>query len=407
MYILILIFPLIGFLLPGAFGRYFGREGSAYLSTLSLFLTLILSIIFFYEICLCKSVINIKLYSWILLDIYSIDIGFLFDTVSVTMIFVISTISFFVHLYSIIYMSHDPYICRFMSYLSLFTFFMLVLVTADNYLQLFVGWEGVGLCSYLLINFWYTRILANKASLKAMVMNRIADVFFILGIILLFLLFKTTDYILIFNLLPYIYDDNMYFLNLFIKKIDLIAFLLFIGSIGKSAQIGFHTWLPDAMEGPTPVSALLHAATMVTAGVFLVIRSSLIFEYSSKILVLLILFGTITALFSSMIATFQYDIKKIIAYSTCSQLGYMFFSCGLSNYNVAFFHLFNHAFFKSLLFLSAGVLIHSLFDEQDIRKMGNLANILNFVYLAILIGSLAILGFPFLSGFYSKDLILD
>jgi NADH-ubiquinone oxidoreductase chain 5 len=238
-------------------------------------------------------------------------------------------------------------------------------------------------------------------------MNRIADVFFVLGIILLFLIFKTTDYYLIFNLLPYIYNENIYFLNIFVKKIDLIAFFLFIGSIGKSAQIGFHTWLPDAMEGPTPVSALLHAATMVTAGVFLIIRASLIFEYSSKILILLIIFGTITALFSSMIAVFQYDIKKIIAYSTCSQLGYMFFSCGLSNYNVAFFHLFNHAFFKSLLFLSAGVLIHSLFDEQDIRKMGNLIYMLNFVYFSILIGSLAILGFPFLSGFYSKDLILE
>jgi NADH:ubiquinone oxidoreductase subunit 5 (subunit L)/multisubunit Na+/H+ antiporter MnhA subunit len=268
MYLLILIFPLIGFLLSGLLGKYFGRIGSAYLSTISLFLTLLLSIIFFYEICLCKSVINIKLYSWMLLDIFTIDIGFLFDTVSVTMIFIISIISFFVHLYSNIYMSHDPHISRFMSYLSLFTFFMLVLVTSDNFFQLFVGWEGVGLCSYLLINFWYTRILANKASLKAMVMNRIADVFFILGIILLFLIFKTTDYLIIFNLLPYIYQENLFFLNFYINKIDLIAFLLFIGSIGKSAQIGLHTWLPDAMEGPTPVSALLHAATMVTQECF-------------------------------------------------------------------------------------------------------------------------------------------
>ena len=240
-----------------------------------------------------------------------------------------------------------------------------------------------------------------------MVMNRIADVFFVIAILLILLIFKTTDYVVVFNLLPFIANDNIYFLNIYINKINLIAFFLFIGAIGKSAQIGFHTWLPVAMEGPTPVSALLHAATIVTAGVFLVIRSSLFFEYSNNVLVLLCIFGTITALFGSFVATFQYDVKKIIAYSTCSQLGYMFFSCGLSNYSVAFFHLFNHAFFKALLFLSAGALIHSLFDEQDIRKMGNLVIFLPFIYMSIVVGSLAILGFPFLSGFYSKDLILE
>jgi len=240
-----------------------------------------------------------------------------------------------------------------------------------------------------------------------MVMNRIADVFFLFGIILIFFKFKTTDFFVVFQLLPYISKETIIFLNFDINLINLIAFFLFIGAIGKSAQIGLHTWLPKAMEGPTPVSALLHAATMVTAGVFLVIRSSIFFEYSDGVLNLLCIFGAITALFSGMVATFQYDIKRIIAYSTCSQLGYMFFSCGLSNYFVAFFHLFNHAFFKALLFLSAGALIHALFDEQDIRKMGNLCTLLPFIYISIFVGSLAILGFPFLSGFYSKDVILE
>lgn len=407
MYSLVLIFPILGCILSGLLGRIFGRLGSAFLSTLGLFLTMILGFLLFYEVCICQAVVSLKLYNWFLLDLYSVELGLYFDTVSVTMIVVITIISFFVHLYSTAYMSHDPYLSRFMSYLSFFTFFMLVLVTSDNFVQLFIGWEGVGLCSYLLINFWFTRILANKAALKAMVVNRIADVFFTIAIVLILLTFKTTDFIIVFNLLPYIFNDNIIFLNININKINLITFFLFIGAIGKSAQIGFHTWLPDAMEGPTPVSALLHAATMVTAGVFLVIRSSLFFEYSDQILFLLCVFGSTTALFSGFVASFQYDIKKIIAYSTCSQLGYMFFSCGLSNYNVAFFHLFNHAFFKALLFLSAGALIHSLFDEQDIRKMGGLVNYLPFIYLSILVGSLAILGTPFLSGFYSKDVILE
>jgi len=407
MYIFVIIFPLIGFILAGGFGKYFGRDGSAFLSTLGLFLTLLCSLGCFYEVVLHQNVVSIKLYTWVLLDIYQIDLGLIFDTLTVTMVLVISTISFFVHLYSTVYMSHDPHLSRFMAWLSFFTFFMLILVTSDNFFQLFLGWEGVGLCSYLLINFWFTRILANKAALNAMLVNRIADVFFTLALIIIFLTFKTTDYNVVFNLLPLIYQDNIIFLDIYLNKINIIAFFLFIGAIGKSAQIIFHVWLPLAMEGPTPVSALLHAATMVTAGVFLVIRSSLFFEYSNNILILLCIFGSITAIFSGMIAVFQYDIKRIIAYSTCSQLGYMFFSCGLSNYHVAFFHLFNHAFFKALLFLSAGALIHALFDEQDIRKMGKLLFGFPLLYLAIMVGSFAILGFPFLSGFYSKDLILE
>ena len=284
---------------------------------------------------------------------------------------------------------------------------MIILVTADNFLQLFVGWEGVGVCSYLLINFWYNRILANKAAIKAMLMNRIADVFFIFGIILILINFKTLNYIVIFSLIDFINNLYIYIFFFEIKLIDLILFFLFLGAIGKSAQIGLHTWLPDAMEGPTPVSSLLHAATMVTAGVFLLVRCSFLFEKSDYILFLIIIIGSCTALFSSMVATYQYDIKKIIAYSTCSQLGYMFLSAGLSQYHIALYHLFNHAFFKALLFLGAGSIISSMLDEQDMRKMGFLFNKMPFTYIAIFIGSLAILGFPFLTGFYSKDILLE
>lgn len=349
----------------------------------------------------------VSLYQWILIDIYSIKFQLLFDPLSSAMIIVVTSISLLVHLYSTAYMSHDPYILRFMCYLSSFTFCMLILVTSANYVQLFIGWEGVGLCSYLLINFWFTRVLANKAALKAMIINRIADVFFILAILILILKFKTTDFLIVFTLIPIISNDIYFFLGSEFFIIDIIAFFLFIGAIGKSAQFGFHTWLPDAMEGPTPVSSLLHAATMVTAGVFLILRSSIIFEYSEIVLNLLVLIGGCTGLFAGIISISSYDIKKIIAYSTCSQLGYMFFICGLSNYSLAFFHLWNHAFFKALLFLSAGSLIHAFFDEQDMRRMGKLRDILPFTYICFIIGSLAIMGFPFLTGFYSKDVILE
>lgn len=300
---------------------------------------------------------SIKLYDWVVLGELNLSIGFLFDSLTSLMLIIITLISLFVQIYSIEYMSHDPYLPSFMSYLSLFTFFMLILVAADNFLLLFLGWEGVGVCSYILINFWYTRILANKAALKAMIMNRIADVFFIFALVLLILYFKSVNYILIFHLMPFFLNEIISFFGFNLKLIDVIAFFILIGAIGKSAQIGLHTWLPDAMEGPTPVSALLHAATMVTGGVFLVIRCSPIFEYSNIILCLMTLIGGITAFFCALIAIYQYDIKKVIAYSTCSQLGYMFFSCGLSNYHLAIFHLFNHAFFKALLFLGAGSII--------------------------------------------------
>jgi NADH-quinone oxidoreductase subunit L len=359
MYFFLIFLPFFSFLWISLAGFFLGRLGSCYFGSLGLFLSLITSLFIFFEVGLNNSIVSIKLFDWILIDIYSVEIGFLFDSVSSVMLVVVTFVSFFVYIYSISYMSEDPYIARFASYLSLFTFFMIILVTSDNFLQLYAGWEGVGLCSYLLINFWFTRVSANKAALKAMIMNRIADIFFLFGIVLIFLIFKTTDFITVFALLPFVLDDSTFFLFRSYKSVDLIAFFLFVGSIGKSAQIGFHTWLPDAMEGPTPVSALLHAATMVTAGVFLIIRCSFFFEFSESILNLIFLFGSITTFFSGFVALFQYDIKKVIAYSTCSQLGYMFISCGLSNYSVALFHLFITLFSKRCFFL-AQVILYTL-----------------------------------------------
>jgi NADH-ubiquinone oxidoreductase chain 5 len=284
---------------------------------------------------------------------------------------------------------------------------MLILVTADNYVQMFVGWEGVGLCSYLLINFWFTRIQANKAAIKAMVLNRIGDFGLVLGILIMFVKFKAVDYATVFSITPLFKDHSFIFLNYSFNLIDIIGFLLLIGAIGKSAQLGLHTWLPDAMEGPTPVSALIHAATMVTAGVFLIARSSPLYEYTPVILRVITVLGACTAFFAATVGLLQNDLKRVIAYSTCSQLGYMVFACGLSNYSVGVFHLANHAFFKALLFLGAGSIIHAVADEQDMRKMGGLKNLVPFTYSMMVIGSLALIGFPFLTGFYSKDVILE
>lgn len=284
---------------------------------------------------------------------------------------------------------------------------MLLLVTADNLVQLFVGWEGVGVCSYLLISFWFTRIQANKAAIKALVVNRISDVALTLGIIATFCVFRSTDFPVIFALASFFTNQSVSFFGLEVHILTVITLLMTVGAMGKSAQIFLHTWLPDAMEGPTPVSALIHAATMVTAGVFLIIKSSPLFEYANTTLLFLALIGGSTAFFSSTVGLIQYDMKKVIAYSTCSQLGYMVFACGLSAYNVSLFHLMNHAIFKALLFLSAGSVIHSLSNEQDMRKMGGLTKMLPFAYASILIGSLALMGFPFLTGYYSKDLILE
>jgi len=407
MYLNLIFLPLLSSLTIGLFGRKLGTQGSSLISVNCLLFTFLISLFCFYEVGLSNSVVYLKLMVWIDSELLNVDWGFLFDSLTVTMCCVVTFISLLVHLYSTEYMSHDPHLPRFMSYLSLFTFFMLILVSADNYIQMFVGWEGVGLCSYLLINFWFTRIQANKAAIKAMIVNRIGDFGLSLGILTLFIQFKAVDYATIFSLVPFYANENFLFLNFEFNSLSLISFFLLIGAVGKSAQLGLHTWLPDAMEGPTPVSALIHAATMVTAGVFLIARSSYLFEYAPNISKIVTILGACTAFFAATTGLLQNDLKRVIAYSTCSQLGYMIFACGLSNYSVGIFHLANHAFFKALLFLAAGSVIHSVADEQDMRKMGGLKNKIPFTYSIMLIGSLALMGFPFLTGFYSKDVILE
>jgi NADH-ubiquinone oxidoreductase chain 5 len=407
MYLIIIILPFLGSCIAGGFGRFIGGNGSVIITTACLFLSFLCSFIAFYEVALMECFVYIKLIPWIDSELLNVDWGFMFDTLTILMCCVVTFISTLVHLYSIEYMAYDPHLSRFMCYLSLFTFFMLILVTADNFVQMFVGWEGVGLCSYLLINFWFTRIQANKAAIKAMIMNRIGDFGLVLGILLIFISFKAVDYATVFSLAPVLNNTKVCFLNIEFSILTLIGFFLLVGAIGKSAQLGLHTWLPDAMEGPTPVSALIHAATMVTAGVFLIARCSPIYEYTPIILELITLLGASTAFFAATVGLVQNDLKKVIAYSTCSQLGYMVFACGLSNYSAGIFHLANHAFFKALLFLGAGSIIHAVADEQDMRKMGGLKNLIPFTYSMIVIGSLALTGFPFLTGFYSKDLILE
>jgi proton-translocating NADH-quinone oxidoreductase chain L len=352
-------------------------------------------IILFHLLNNYNKIFIINLGHWVKFNNLVIDWEFCIDSMNILMLFVVIFVSILVHLYSWDYMDKDPHFTRFISYLSLFTFFMIILLAANNFIIMFIGWEGVGLSSYLLINFWYTRIQANKAAIKAMLINKVGDFALLIGMLLIFKTFETFNYHEIF-LLNYLYKSKM----------DLICFFLFIGCMGKSAQLGLHMWLPDAMEGPTPVSALIHAATMVTAGVFLVIKCSFMFEFAEFTLGFISIIGSLTALFGASVGFMQYDIKKIIAYSTCSQLGLMFCACGLSAYSLALFHLINHAFFKALLFLCAGSVIHALNDEQDIRKMGSLKNLLPFTYIAMLIASLSLMGFPFLSGFYSKELIL-
>nr|YP_009446429.1 NADH dehydrogenase subunit 5 [Ancoracysta twista]ATY40917.1 NADH dehydrogenase subunit 5 [Ancoracysta twista] len=407
MYLLIVFLPLLSALTVLSFGRYLGREGSVLLTVSSLFITAAMSTTAFYEVALCGSVCHIKLAPWITSELLEISWGFLFDSLTAVMLVVVTYVSALVHLYSVSYMEEDPHLPRFMSYLSLFTFFMLMLVTGDNFLQLFLGWEGVGLASYLLINFWYSRIQANKSAIKAMVMNRIGDFGLALGLMAIFAVFKSIDYSTVFATAPFFSNENFLFCNLELDQLTVICLLLFVGAVGKSAQLGLHTWLPDAMEGPTPVSALIHAATMVTAGVFMICRCSPLFEYAPDALFVITLVGASTAFFAATVGVVQNDLKRVIAYSTCSQLGYMVFSCGLSSYSVSMFHLMNHAFFKALLFLSAGSVIHAMGDEQDMRRMGGLLNLLPFTYTMMLIGSLSLVGFPFLTGFYSKDVILE
>ena len=399
MYILILILPLLSSIFCGLLGRKIGYEGVKIFSCVLILITCILSINSFLEVVTLNSTLYIKLWSWFDLGLLYNPMSLQFDYIVTSMLILVTFVSFFVHLFSTSYMNGDPHLPRFMSYLSLFTFFMVVLVTSNNLVQLFIGWEGVGLCSYLLIGFWFTRIQANKSAIKAMIMNKVGDIGLLLAMVLIWVEVGSLDYDSIFS--------YSYFLNAEEVNLDLISFLLLIGVIGKSAQLGLHTWLPDAMEGPTPVSALIHAATMVTAGVFLIIRMSPFFEKTPVILILIVLIGSLTAFFSSTVGLTQNDLKKVIAYSTCSQLGYMVMICGFSQYNSGLFHLINHGFFKALLFLSAGSIIHALSDEQDFRKMGSMNSITPFTYSCIVIGSLSLMGLPFLTGFYSKDLIIE
>ena len=407
MYLLLVFLPLFGFLGAAGFGRFLGFRGACIFTTTLVSFSALMSCIAFYEVGISGSPCYISFSPWFVSEMFDASWGFLFDSLTVTMLVVVTVVSTFVHLYSIAYMSEDPHLPRFMSYLSFFTFCMLMLVTSDNFIQLFFGWEGVGLASYLLINFWFTRIQANKAAIKAMLMNRVGDFGLALGIMCLFSLFETVDFHTVFACAHKFVDTKVNFFQFEFHALTLIAILLFIGAVGKSAQLGLHTWLPDAMEGPTPVSALIHAATMVTAGVFLLARTSPLLEYAPDALGVITCIGAMTCFFAATTGVVQNDLKRVIAYSTCSQLGYMIFACGLSHYSVGVFHLMNHAFFKALLFLSAGSVIHALADEQDMRKMGSVVQLLPFTYSMMLIGSLALIGFPFLTGFYSKDVILE
>ena len=404
---LIIFLPLLGSIISGLFGKYIGSRNSEIITSLFVSTSAFLSFIIFYKVLSQDYTNNLNIFTWINSGTLNVSWSIDIDALSSVMLVVVTLVSSLVHIYSIGYMSDDPHKQRFMSYLSLFTFSMLMLVTSDNFLQLFFGWEGVGLCSYFLIGFWFRKESANAAAIKAFVVNRVGDFGFALGIFLIFYLFGTVNYDEVFELVPSILNKDLSFLGINVNAINLICVLLFIGAMGKSAQIFLHTWLPDAMEGPTPVSALIHAATMVTAGVFLVVRCSPIFEYSPLALNLVTIIGMSTAFFAATIALVQDDIKKIIAYSTCSQLGYMFFAAGVGAYNVAMFHLFTHAFFKALLFLGSGSVIHSFKNEQNINAMGGVWKKLPYTWALMVIGTLALTGFPFLSGFYSKDAIIE
>ena len=403
----IIFLPLIGSIISGFFGKKIGDKNCQILTSVLVAISGILSLLIFYKVLFQDYSSNKLIFNWISSGDFTVNWSIKIDSLTSVMLVVVSLISSLIHFYSIGYMSHDSSKSRFMSYLSLFTFAMLSLVTADNFLQLFFGWEGVGLCSYLLIGFWYKKPTANAAAIKAFIVNRVGDFGFAIGIFLIFFFYGTVNYDEVFQLTPNFIETNIIFLGIEFNLITLICILLFIGSMGKSAQMLLHTWLPDAMEGPTPVSALIHAATMVTAGVFLVVRCSPIFEYSQVALNFVAIIGMMTAFFAATVALVQNDIKKIIAYSTCSQLGYMFFAAGIGAYHVAIFHLFTHAFFKALLFLGSGSVIHSFNDEQDIRAMGGVWKKIPYTYAMMVVGTLALTGFPFLSGYYSKEAIIE
>nr|YP_010944575.1 NADH dehydrogenase subunit 5 [Blastomyces percursus]WMB97451.1 NADH dehydrogenase subunit 5 [Blastomyces percursus] len=400
MYLVIIILPLLGSIFSGFFGRNLGTKGAQLITSSSIIITTFFALLAFIEVGYNNIPVTIDLIRWIDSESLNVYWGFYYDSLTVSMLIPVLIVSSLVHIYSIGYMSHDPHNQRFFSYLSLFTFMMIILVTANNYLLMFLGWEGVGVCSYLLINFWFTRIAANQSSISAFLTNRVGDCFLMIGMFIIIWSFGNINYSTIFSLAPYL-NNNI---------ITLIGICLLIGAMAKSSQIGLHVWLPQAMEGPTPVSALIHAATMVTAGVYLLMRSSPIIEYSSTVLLLCLWVGAITTVFSSVIGLFQQDIKKVIAYSTMSQLaqlGMMVIAIGLSSYNIALFHLVNHAFYKALLFLGAGAIIHSVADNQDFRKFGGLKAFLPLTYSVMLIASLSLAAIPFMTGFYSKDFILE
>ena len=397
MYLAIIILPLLGSIISGFFGRKVGVSGAQLITSTSVILTTIMAILAFIEVALNNIYVSVWLFRWIDSESLNVLWGFNFDSLTVSMLIPVLIISSLVHIYSIGYMSHDPHNQRFFSYLSLFTFMMIILVTANNFLLMFVGWEGVGVCSYLLVSFWFTRIAANQSSMSAFLTNRVGDCFLTLGMFTIIWTFGNLDYSTVFSLAPYINEN----------AITIIGICLLIGAMAKSSQIGLHVWLPLAMEGPTPVSALIHAATMVTAGVYLLMRSSPLIEYSSTVLIICLWIGSVTTVFSSLIGLFQQDIKKVIAYSTMSQLGMMVIAVGLSSYNLALFHLVNHAFYKGLLFLGAGAVIHAVADNQDFRKYGGLLAFLPLTYTVMLIASLSLVAFPFMTGFYSKDFILE
>jgi|TARA_B110000211_G_C14077229_1_gene552762 NADH-quinone oxidoreductase subunit L len=402
----VIFLPLIGSII-GYFGKSISRLFCEIITSLFVSAAAIISIIIFYKGLILNEYGNYLIFNWISSGNFLANWTINIDPLSSIMLIVITSVSALVHIYSIGYMSHDPHKPRFMSYLSLFTFSMLALVVSDNFLQLFFGWEGVGLCSYLLIGFWYKKESANTAAIKAFIVNRIGDFGLAIAIFLIFYYMGTINFNEVFELVPKFKNEKINFIFFEANLITLICLFLFIGAMGKSAQFLLHTWLPDAMEGPTPVSALIHAATMVTAGVFLVVRCSYLFEYSQIALNVVAIVGMVTAVFAASVALVQNDIKKIIAYSTCSQLGYMFFAAGVGAYHVAMFHLFTHAFFKALLFLGSGSVIHAFKDEQDIRNMGGVWKKIPYTYVLMLIGTLALTGFPFLSGFYSKDAIIE
>jgi len=399
MYILTILLPCLTSFVVLIYGKFLGYKGVSLVTVFGILLSLLGSIFIFYEVILNNCITNIIIYKWADFGYFNVYISFYFDTLTSVMLVVVCFISLMVHIYSLDYMLHDPNFNRFMSYLSLFTFFMLLLVSADNYLLMFIGWEGVGLSSFLLINFWYLRILANKAAIKAMLVNKIGDLALLIGISILFYNFCSLKYTIIFSLVPYYLEMYYVFLGFSVNLITVICFFLFIGAMGKSAQLGLHMWLPDAMEGPTPVSALIHAATMVTAGVFLVIRSSFLFEHSYNALIFISFVGGLTCLFSGLIGAFQFDIKKIVAYSTCSQLGYMFFSCGMSNYSIGLFHLFNHAFFKALLFFEYGFNNTCFMWWARYKKNGWIASFFAYYLCFSYDRIIVIIGFTFFNWF--------